>query len=211
MKLYITAGSPYARMARMMVIEKGLQSRVGEHLAQTRVADSPYYPISVSGRVPYLICEDGEGLEGSVAICDYLDSLVGAPLLTRPAPSEALSVTRLDARATSLLDGLAVWFRELVRPADERSPTVIQHEHARAERLLSWWETQIGHRWMHGPFNHAQLTLGCALAFALKIRGFEWRPDRPALAAWFEAFSRRPSFAATEPPASRKQPAETPK
>ncbi len=204
MKLYITAGSPYARMTRMLVIEKGLQSRVSEHIAQTRVADSPYYPLSVSGRVPYLVCEDGEGLEGSVAICDHLDSLVGAPLLTRPVPLQARVVAQLDGRATSLLDGLAVWFRELVRPADERSPTVIEHEHRRAERLLSWWETQIAHPWMNGPFNHAQLTLGCALAFALKIRGFEWRPDRPALAAWFETFSRRPSFAATEPLALKK-------
>lgn len=203
MKLYITAGSPYARMARMLVIEKGLQSRVSEHLAQTRVPDSPHYTISVSGRVPYLVCEDGEGLEESTAICDYLDGLVGAPLLTRPEPSQTLSVARLDGRAASLLDGLAVWFRELVRPANERSPTVIQHERDRAERLLSWWEIQIGHPWMNGPFNHAQLRLGCALAFALKIRGFEWRPDRPALAAWFETFSRRPSFVATEPPAPK--------
>ena len=119
MKLYITAGSPYARMARMLVIEKGLQSRVSEHLAQTRVPDSPHYTISVSGRVPYLVCEDGEGLEESIAICDYLDGLVGAPLLTRPEPSQTLSVARLDGRAASLLDGLAVWFRELVRPANE--------------------------------------------------------------------------------------------
>ena len=28
MKLYITPGSPYARMARIVVIEKGLESRV---------------------------------------------------------------------------------------------------------------------------------------------------------------------------------------
>ena len=28
MKLYITAGSPYARMARIVILEKGLESRV---------------------------------------------------------------------------------------------------------------------------------------------------------------------------------------
>lgn len=28
MKLYITPGSPYARMARIVVLEKGLQDRV---------------------------------------------------------------------------------------------------------------------------------------------------------------------------------------
>ena len=203
MKLYITPGSPYARMARMMVIEKGLQARVSEHLAQTRVADSPYYSVNASGRVPYLVCEDGQGLEESIAICDYLDSLDGQPLLVRPAPLQALAVARLDARAVSLLDGISVWFRELVRPADERSPTVIQHETARADRLITEWETRIAHPWMHGPLNHAQLRLGCALAFALKIRGFDWRPGRPALGEWFVRFASRPSFAATEPPAHK--------
>ena len=201
MKLYITPGSPYARMARMMVIEKGLQSRVSEHLAQTRVADSPYYQTNPSGRVPYLICEDGLGLEESIAICDYLDSLNGDPFLARPAPLQALNVARLDARAGSLLDGLAVWFRELVRPSDERSKTVIGHEQARAQRLLDGWEHDITHPWMTGAFNHAQLRMLCALAFALKIRGFDWMPDRPALSRWFESMRQRPSFTATEPPA----------
>ena len=43
MQLYITPGSPYARMARIVVIEKGLQNRVEIISARTRVADSPYY------------------------------------------------------------------------------------------------------------------------------------------------------------------------
>jgi glutathione S-transferase len=46
MKLYITPGSPYARMARIVVVEKGLASRVEIVLAQTRVIDSPYYTIT---------------------------------------------------------------------------------------------------------------------------------------------------------------------
>lgn len=199
MKLYITAGSPYARMARIIVIEKGLQSRVSEHIAQTRVPDSPYYAINASGRVPYLICEDGLGLEDSIAICDYLDGLDGRPVLARPAPLQALAVSRLDARAGSMLDGLAVWFRELVRPADERSGTVIRHEQARAIRLLDEWEQSIAHPWMSGALNHAQLRLACALAFASMIRGFEWRDGRPGLSAWLDSFSSRPSFAATAP------------
>ena len=49
MKLYITPGSPYARMARIVVLEKGLENRVEIITAQTRVADSPYYLINPSG------------------------------------------------------------------------------------------------------------------------------------------------------------------
>jgi glutathione S-transferase len=187
-------------MARMMVIEKGLQNRVTEILARTRDAQSPYYAVNPSGRVPYLVCEDGLGLEESAGICDYLDGVDGAPVLAKASPLLGLEAARLEARASSLMDGLAVWFRELVRPQDERSPTVIAHERARAQRLLAWWETAIDSPWMNGPLNHAQLRLGCGLAFALRIRGFDWRPAHPRLAGWLDGFAARPSFQATEPP-----------
>ena len=61
MKLYVTPTSPYARLARIVVIEKGLQHRVEVITAQTRTMGSPYYAINPSGRVPYLI-DDADGL-----------------------------------------------------------------------------------------------------------------------------------------------------
>ena len=50
MKLFITPGSPYARMARITVVEKGLEGAVEIVVAQTRAAGSPYYSIHPSGR-----------------------------------------------------------------------------------------------------------------------------------------------------------------
>ena len=61
MKLYITEGSPYARMVRIFILEKGLQDRVEIVIAQTRRSNSPYYAINPSGRVPYLVREDEIG------------------------------------------------------------------------------------------------------------------------------------------------------
>src|SRR5918995_1624473 len=84
MKLYITPGSPYARMARIVILEKGLESRVEIIVAKTRVADSPYYGINPSGRVPYLECADDMRLEESALICSYLDHLDGNPLMRGP-------------------------------------------------------------------------------------------------------------------------------
>jgi len=57
------------------VLEKGLLDRVEIIPAQTRVADSPYYRINPSGRVPYLVRNDGIGMEESALICAYLDRL----------------------------------------------------------------------------------------------------------------------------------------
>ena len=115
MKLYITPGSPYARIARIVVLEKGLESRVEIIVAQTRRADSPYYSINPSGRVPYLIRDDGVGLEDSAVICAYLDHLDGNPTFDLPA-DQAWETRRLEALARSMLDGLAVWGREIGGP-----------------------------------------------------------------------------------------------
>jgi hypothetical protein len=52
MQLYVTYGSPYARLARIIVIEKALEDHVEIIKAKTRTPSSPYYLINPSGRVP---------------------------------------------------------------------------------------------------------------------------------------------------------------
>ena len=200
MKLYITPGSPYARMVRMVLIEKGLEKRVEVITAQTRVANSPYYRINPSGRVPYLIREDGVGMEESAFICDYLDRLDGKPAFELPAGADAWEARRLEGLARSLLDGLAVWGRELARPEYERSPTVLLHEARRGERLTDVWEPEITSPLMQGPLNRQQLALACALGLEARIPGFRWRPGHPKLSEWFRRIEARPSFAGTAPP-----------
>jgi glutathione S-transferase len=199
-KLYITPGSPYARMARMVLIEKGLEKRVEVITAQTRVANSLYYRINPSGRVPYLIREDGVGMEESALICDYLDRLDGKPAFELPAGADAWEARRLEGLARSLLDGLAVWGRELARPEYERSPTVLLHEARRSERLTDVWETEIASPLMQGPLDRQQLTLACALGLEARIPGFRWRPGHPKLSEWFRRIEARPSLVGTAPP-----------
>ena len=200
MKLYITPGSPYARMARIVVLEKGLEKRVQIVAARTRTADSPYYGVNPSGRVPYLVTEDGVGLEESALICAYLDRLDGRPAFELPADGRWLEARRLEALARSLLDGLSVWGREILRPENERSPGVIEHEKERARRMADVWEREIEHPLMRGDLNIIQITLACALGLEARNPGFRWRPGHPKLSAWYDPIAARPSFAATVPP-----------
>ena len=199
MKLYVTDGSPYARIARMVVIEKGLESKVEVTSALTRRAGSAYYAINPSGRVPYLVRDDGVGMEESAAICAYLDEFVGPPLFQLPAAEAKWEALRLEARARSLVDGLAVWMRELRRPENERSPTIIDHERDRSTRMVHLWEREIDHPWMHGALNMAQMTLACALALEGRCGDFNWSARHPRLVSWFRAFAVRPSFERTAP------------
>jgi glutathione S-transferase len=197
MKLYVTPNSPYARMARIVVIEKRLESRVEVFQAKTRTADSPYYAVNPSGRVPYLVRDDGVGMEESMLICDYLDHIDGEPLLAIPAGWEA---RRLEAQAKSLVDGLSVWNRELARPENERSPKVIRHEIERARRMIHVWEREIAHPAMHGRLNLLQIMLGCTLGLEARNAAFQWRAEHPQLVAWYAPIAERPSFRATVPP-----------
>ena len=200
MKLYITPGSPYARMARIVVLEKRLESCVETIVAKTRVADSPYYHINPSGRVPYLIADDGVEMEESALICAYLDHVDGKPVFDLPGEGQRWEARRLEGLARSMLDGLSVWSREILRPQNERSPGVIQHEKDRAQRMADVWERQIDQPLMRGALNMVQITLACALGLEARIPGFLWRSQHPRLSEWFDRIASRPSFTATAPP-----------
>lgn len=202
MKLYITPGSPYARMARVVVLEKGMENRVEIVVAKTRAADSPYYRINPSGRVPYLVRDDGGGLEESALICAYLDHLDGHPAFNLTADDRSWESLRLEALARSMLDGLSVWGREILRPESERSPGVIQHEADRAQRMTDLWETEIDRPFMRGGLNIVQITLACALGLEARNPDFRWRPRHPKLCKWFDHIAKRPSFTATAPPSA---------
>ena len=202
MKLYVTPGSAYARMARVVVHEKDLGGRVEIVVARTRLPDSPYYAINPSGRVPYLVRDDSVGMEESALICAYLDAVDASPRLAIPLAADPWEARRLEALARSTLDGLAVWTREILRPKGEQSPAVIEHEAARSARLLDLWERQAGHPLLTGPLHMLHITLGCALGLEERIPQFRWRSGRPRLERWYAAIAARPSFVETRPGAA---------
>jgi glutathione S-transferase len=200
MKLYVTYGSPYARLARIIVIEKALEERVEIVEARTRTPGSPFYQINPSGRVPYLINAGGVGMEDSQIICAYLDGLDGEPRFHSPSHPSDWSYLRFEFAARSMCDGIAVWGREMVRPADERSPTTLSHEKARAERMADFFEDHVADPAMQGSPTMAQLTLAVAIDMARKRGMADLSTGRPRLANWMRPISARPSMQRTYPP-----------
>lgn len=200
MRLYVTYTSPYARLTRIVVLEKGLQDRIEIHEAKTRVAGSPYYAINPSGRVPYLIDDDGVGMEDSQLICAYLDGLDGTPRLHPLNPETDWAYRRLEANARSMCDGIAVWTREMGRPANERSPTLLAHETARSRRMADIFEARVSEPYLLGAIGMPHLILVAALDVA-RYRGLgDLTEGRPRLAAWMSRMAERPSIRATVPP-----------
>ena len=181
-------------MAQIVIFEKNLGKQVQVLNAQTRAEGSPYYKINPSGRVPYLICEDGTGLEESQLICSYLDHLEGSPILNHPLGADEWESRRLEALARSMLDGVSVWSRELKRAPNEQSPTIIAHETERTRRMTQIWEREIGNTIMNGPLNMPQLTLAVTLNIEHRLDGFEVKGRCPQLSAWAGRVAERPSF-----------------
>ncbi len=197
MELYITKNSPYGRLIRVLIHEMGIQDRVTIRLAKTRTENSPYYAINPSGRVPYLIFDDGIELEDSELIGKYLCDLHGSDLWTFPDGREGLEARRLHSLCRSMLDGISVWLREIHRPTDEQSPKVIAHEKARAARLSEVWEAEITGPFMQGPLNRTQLTLCCTLEIERLLPDFDWRTGHPHLVEWYDKMASRPSLQQT--------------
>src|SRR5262247_2182475 len=200
MKLYVTYGSPYARLARIIVIEKALEDRIEIIEAKTRTAGSPYYLINPSGRVPYLVDEAGVGMEDSQLICAYLDNLDGKPRFHHPRHASDWAYRRLEASARSMCDGIAVWVREMHRPENERSPTVLAHEVARSQRMADHFEACMPDPLMQGPPGMAHLIIAVALDTARKRGPGDLTGERPRLAAWLQGICDLPSMQATAIP-----------
>src|SRR5215475_9982450 len=150
MKLYVTYTSPYARLARIVVMEKELEDRVEIIEAKTRTSGSPYYQVNPSGRVPYLVDHAGVGMEDSQLICAYLDSLDGKPRFHQPTLNPDWAYLRFEFSTRSMCDGISVWTREMARPANERSPTVLAHEITRSQRMADVFEGYIVDPLMQG-------------------------------------------------------------
>jgi len=197
MKLYITNTSLYARLARIVVIEKGLQDRVRILQAETRTRNSPYYEINPSGRVPYLVDETGIGMEDSRLICAYLDSLDGNPRFHDPGLEADWAYRRIEAMARSMCDGIAVWVREMRRPHNERSPSILTHELARSLRMADAFETRVAEPLMQGEPRMAHLILAVALDLARKRGLGDLTIGRPKLGAFLQRLLTLPSMRAT--------------
>ena len=202
MRLYMTAGSPYARIVRVQAHELGLTDRIEEVPATLRDPASVVLAASPLGRVPVLVTDDGIALSDTRTICDYLDRLhVGPRFLPNGGPS-LWQDRAFEALAMGLLDGIIAYGRELARPEDKRSATIFDSEVARAQRCLDHLEATAGALARTATFG--PVTLACALAYLDRLdTGGDWRTGRPALSDWYAAMLARPSFAATAPPAKK--------
>ncbi len=203
MKLFYVPASPYARAVRVALLETGLDATVQKQEVTLRDPASTLLPYNPVGRVPTLQLDNGTVLTESLLILGHLDTLhAGRKLLPLDGSDGWTTMARLGM-AAGMMDGIAVWNRELRRPESERSPTVIALETTRTGRTMDTLEGMIDEPGWNGPLDASHIMLMAALGYCERRHpAARWRDGHPRLAAWFDRLSQRPSFEATVPPAA---------
>jgi len=197
MKLYITTPSPFARKVRIVAHEKGLAARIEE------VAVDPYGndPLLVASnpvvQVPTLIAEDGQALNDSPVICDYLNRIGSGPDLLPVDTADWLKVKRLETLGNQALEMGVKLVLEKRRPEHERSAMWIERWTNHMGRALDALEAED---LSADDLNMGSLTAAIAASWiSFRHPDYEWQSTRPQLVAFTAAMEARDSFKATAP------------
>ena len=191
MKLYVTFTSPYARLARMLVAEKGLEDRVEIVEAKTRTPGSPYYRDQPLGAraLPRRRCRCRHGgqpghlrLPGRPRRQAPLASVAGPRLVLPTARGQGAQHVRGHTRVGA-------------RDAPARERALADHTGARggaepamAEISRPRWTSPDAGRAEHGP-------AGPCHRYRLRAHARPWRPHhRPSPARRLARPHLRPAF-----------------
>jgi len=116
MKLRYGAASPYARKARVMIHECGLQERIELELTDVWAPDADITNDNPLGKVPALIGDGGEVLYDSPVICEFLDSQHDGLKLFPPSGGARWKALRRQALADGIMDAAILRRLESNRP-----------------------------------------------------------------------------------------------
>ena len=141
MQLIHHPASPFARKARVAVLELGLGDavelvRVDLTLGKYNEAVAVHNPL---GKVPTLVTDDGEILFDSHVICDYLDAFAGGHRLVPAAGRARWRILRLHALADGITEAGQLLRQETVvrpRAAHDAGWMALQSDRIAAGRNL---------------------------------------------------------------------------
>ncbi|MDN3517693.1 glutathione S-transferase family protein [Aquisalimonas lutea] len=195
MQIYYSLTSPYARIVRMAIHEKGLGAQVEHHVVNPWDDDPGLMQVNPLTRVPTLVTDDGTTLTEATLITQYLERRhPDRALLPKGADSRVLgeagiAVGIIDAAVHKLLGRKAAGEAFDDSPLGQRRDRAIRQALDRMEARLPGAMPELG---------------AIAAVVALDYLDFRfpelaWAEDRPQLGAWHDALRTRPSVKDTAP------------
>ena len=201
MKLHWSPRSPFVRKVMVFAHEAGLADRI--ETIPTKVAmtqpNTDLLKVNPLGKIPTLITDDGMVLYDSSVICEYLDTLhKGSRLIPRES-GKHWQALRWHAMGDNMLDTLVLWRNETLRHQPRQSPETIVGFLIKTQTSLDALEKDEP-QLAAAPLGIGHVAVGVALGYIdFRFPDLRWRDGRPKLAAWYEAFAKRPSMQNTVP------------
>jgi glutathione S-transferase len=204
MKLIIARPSPYARKARVALIEKGIEFET--------VVDNPWLPDAEVarrnplGKVPTLVLDDGRVIHDSPVIVEYLETLNAPPALIPASPALRIEHKQVEATADGICDAVVLIRLEATRPAEKQSSDWVARQSGKIEAGVAELTRRLGEReWFtESGFGLAEVATVCMLEYLdFRHPQFDWRAAAPNLERLFQRLSGRASFARTKPEAQQ--------
>jgi glutathione S-transferase len=202
MKLLGTAGSPYARKARVAFEEKKMPYEYV--IARPSDPNSGVSNFNPLGKIPVLVCDDGRAIYDSSVIVEYVDGLVSTTRLIPDAFADRIEVKRWEALGDGIADAtVAISHDERLPLPKQQSAEWYLKQQKKIDAGLVTMEKDLGSRqFCYGnTFTLADIACGMALGYLdHALPKVEWRKSCPALRALAERLAQRDSFRKTLPP-----------
>ncbi len=201
MKLLGSPGSPYARKARIAMIEKQVSC---EFVADRPSAPGSQVPVhNPLGKVPVLVRDDGRALYDSVVIVEYFDHLGTGPNLVPEIFEDRIEVKRLEALGDGLADCIvALTHDSRFTDTCDQNADWYQKQLKKIERTLAALQSEIGaNEFCFGnAFGLADICAGTALGYMDRAyASYDWRGKHPGLKRYADMLFARASFVETLP------------
>lgn len=199
MKLMSSPLSPYGRKVKIAAGMKGLAAKIEILPTDTNKGDDALNKLNPLGKIPCLITDEGEAVFDSHVICEYFDTLSGAPVLFPKSGAERWRTLTLGALADGILDAaLLLVYEGRFRPENMKVQAWVDRQQAKVDRALALLEAAPP-AWKGSP-DYGHLTLACALGYLDFRHGGKWRAGHPKLVKWLDEFAAVvPAFEATRP------------
>jgi glutathione S-transferase len=198
MTLFWSSRSPFVRKVMVAAHETGIADllRTERVVVSANKPNADVMAVNPLNKIPTLLLEDGTALYDSRVICEFFDTLHAGPRLFPAAAAARWDALRLQALGDGLMDVLVLRLGEEGRASEARSATHLASFKLKIATTLD--QLELGPPGLGGTLNIGQISMACALAHLdFRFAADRWRDDRPRLAAWYAAFSARPSLRAT--------------
>ena len=207
MKIIIANPSPYARKARVALLEK--------EIVFEEIIDIPWNTntltkgINPLGKIPILLNGNHEPLFDSKVIIQYLDHYKPQPLLYPKNPKDNISARLVETVADGVCDAIVLIFLENSRKETLKSKDWIKRQEKKIFEGVKYLSNYLeGENYFVGNhFNIADICgFSCLEYMDLRFPKFKWRNDYQNLEKYWIFHRNRQSFQETKPIAQIIQP-----